>query len=667
MIAELPAKSAPAKKRTTKTPKVKEAEIPQPEVPLSVSAVKQESRTAEDEHNKQNTPKSSTENHSSTNAVKEEHQSTEKQPTQHTDSQLNQGKTSAGRAFVPATTPSLLLVDNFKPQKISQIVGNLTTVTKLKDFLRNWGKKQDGPKAALLSGPPGIGKTTMAHVISNELGFRVLEFNASDCRNKGTIKEKISEVTRSYTLAHLKTAPQRSAESVVDLSKSVLVMDEVDGMSSGDRGGFNELVQTIKGTRIPVICICNNRDFVKVRDVFLDLRMCKPTPETLATHLMKIAEAAHQQLPREVATTIAQTADGDIRQSISSLQLWLTNQASGKPNVFKKDATLTPYTAFMRLFVSRITLEEQIRCYFVDPSMVPLLVQDNYPRILNRSSTSTHLQRLAATADMLSAADTVETAMRRNNMWGLYEHHALLSTVLPIVEMKGQPSSSFSKFPSFLGKTSHGNKMTNVCKEVQIAMSTTTTMSREQLARDAFPLLKHRLVDPLKNVQDLLKPEKGNPEIKQRNEEIKASNQEYFDQVIAFMDTYHISAEDRKNIISLAQFKENEREVSTYASTALTKEYNARHTLISRSKAIQLGIEQQGSRAAGSANDDPITSANDGNDGTEERRAETEDGSDAGDNEDGVGDISNLLIKKPKAGKQASSKPKSRQKRASKK
>jgi replication factor C subunit 1 len=41
--------------------------------------------------------------------------------------------------------------------------------------------------------------------------------------------------------------------------KSVIIMDEVDGVGAGDRGGRNALIQVIKLTRTPIICICNDR------------------------------------------------------------------------------------------------------------------------------------------------------------------------------------------------------------------------------------------------------------------------------------------------------------------------------------------------------------------------------------------------------------------------
>ncbi len=53
-------------------------------------------------------------------------------------------------------------------------------------------------------------------------------------------------------------------------SRTLVIMDEVDGMGGGDRGGNQELIALIKKTRVPVICICNDRQ--KSRFGFLVFR-----------------------------------------------------------------------------------------------------------------------------------------------------------------------------------------------------------------------------------------------------------------------------------------------------------------------------------------------------------------------------------------------------------
>lgn len=64
-----------------------------------------------------------------------------------------------------------------------------------------------------------------------------------------------------------------------NLQRSVMIMDEVDGMSSGDRGGITEIIRMIKDSKVPVICICNDRSSDKIRSLAghcLDIRFHKP-------------------------------------------------------------------------------------------------------------------------------------------------------------------------------------------------------------------------------------------------------------------------------------------------------------------------------------------------------------------------------------------------------
>ena len=67
--------------------------------------------------------------------------------------------------------------------------------------------------------------------------------------------------------------------SVCDVLQICLIMDEVDGMSGGDRGGVSDLIQSIHRSKVPIICICNDKYNQKLRSLRnhtleLDYRYC---------------------------------------------------------------------------------------------------------------------------------------------------------------------------------------------------------------------------------------------------------------------------------------------------------------------------------------------------------------------------------------------------------
>ena len=116
--------------------------------------------------------------------------------------------------------------------------------------------------------------------------------------------------------------------------KSVIVMDEVDGMGS-DRGGIQKLVEFIKKSKQPIICICNDRNHPKVRTLAshcLDLRFEQPNE----LEIKKLLERVHftvnvyrkEGVPEfkvpstEVIRSLAARAKGDIRQILNHVQLW---------------------------------------------------------------------------------------------------------------------------------------------------------------------------------------------------------------------------------------------------------------------------------------------------------------------------------------------------------
>lgn len=191
-------------------------------------------------------------------------------PTQKASPKKKEKIVNALQSSSPPT--NTLWTVRYAPKCTTELIGNHSVYDKLFSWL-NQDKREH--KAALLSGPPGIGKTTMAHLAAKLSNYKVLEFNASDCRSKTTIQESIKEVINN-TVINRDFFNSKEKFKDKQLQRQVLIMDEVDGMSSGDRGGITELISIIKKTKIPIICCCNDRSSPKIRSLAnycLDLRL----------------------------------------------------------------------------------------------------------------------------------------------------------------------------------------------------------------------------------------------------------------------------------------------------------------------------------------------------------------------------------------------------------
>lgn len=80
--------------------------------------------------------------------------------------------------------------------------------------------------------------------------------------------------TGGQTLKHF-LAPSLQTTSHTKTKQVVVIMDEVDGLSSGDRGGAQALGKLIETTMCPIICICNDRMHPKVTTALCATAHCR--------------------------------------------------------------------------------------------------------------------------------------------------------------------------------------------------------------------------------------------------------------------------------------------------------------------------------------------------------------------------------------------------------
>ena len=101
-------------------------------------------------------------------------------------------------------------------------------------------------------------------------------------------------------------------------------MDEVDGMSAGDRGGMAFLISLIKKTRIPIICMCNDRSSPKVRSLAnhcLDLRFRKMDSRHLAEKMLEITRKEGLDIKPNALEQLVSACNSDIRHILNVVGL----------------------------------------------------------------------------------------------------------------------------------------------------------------------------------------------------------------------------------------------------------------------------------------------------------------------------------------------------------
>ncbi|CAG9766471.1 unnamed protein product [Ceutorhynchus assimilis] len=493
---------------------------------------------------------------------------------------------------VKASSETLCWTEKYKPNNLKGIIGQQdanSNMNKLKKWLENWYRNQvpekrknlprpspfnqfDGAyfQAALLSGGPGVGKTTTATLVAKELGFDIVEFNASDTRSKKLLHEEISQMMSSKTVAGFATGKKNNMNQ-----KRVLLMDEVDGMAGNeDRGGIAELISFIKTAKFPIICMCNNRDLPKMRTLVnhcYGLRFGKPNVMQVTGAMMSICFKEGLKIESKALSQLVAGTGCDIRQTLNHLSMWSASDNSLSADTIQKesknsqkDVVFGAWDVIKKVFNksenANMSFMDKARLFFYDYSFGPMFVQENYlstvPECTSKTMSKSQetLIRRQLAADCLSQSDLIESKIRSTNNWSLLDTQAYFSTVLPSHYLSGTLSQT--RFPQWFGKNSQRNKNLRIVAELHSHARTSISGDKMSVRLDyAQPLLK-RLLTPLKEQQ--------------------AAG---IDDTLSVMKAYSLLREDLTNLCDLMTSFEAKKKnpfdsISSSVKSALTRKYN---------------------------------------------------------------------------------------------
>ncbi|OCL10239.1 DNA replication factor C, large subunit [Glonium stellatum] len=507
------------------------------------------------------------------------------------------GASGAGKAkaTAPSSKTNESAVDSrlwtvkYAPTGITQICGNKTAVEKLQRWLQKFPKNQQtgfkmaGPdgsgtfRAVIIYGPPGIGKTTAAHLVAKLEGYDVVESNASDTRSKKLVESSLKGVLSTTSLLGYFAGDGQKVEA--SKKKLVLIMDEVDGMSAGDRGGVGALAAVCKKTQIPMILICNDRHLPKMAPFnycTYDLQFRRPTIDNIRSRIASIAFREGLKMPAPVINALIEGSNSDIRQVVNMLSAARLDQEAidfdksrEMSKAWEKHIVLKPWDITSKILgggmfseSSKATLNDKIELYFNDHELSHLFLQENYLgtnpiqalRYSGREKNLKQLELVDMAAESISDGDLVDRMIHGSQQqWSLMPTHAVFSFVKPASYVAGSMAGFKTNFTSWLGKNSNQQKLTRMVKEIQGHMRLRSSGDRHEIRQQYIPVLWTQLVKRL-----------------------ELEGKEAVEDVIELMDSYFLTKEDFDAIMELGVGCMDQKDVKleTQTKATFTRLYN---------------------------------------------------------------------------------------------
>ncbi len=195
--------------------------------------------------------------------------------------------------------------EKYRPRRLQDIVGNTSAVRQMYEWATNWTLQS---KPLVLYGKPGIGKTSSAYALANDMNWEVVELNASDQRTK----QVIDRIAGSSSM----TGSLSGAE------RKVIILDEADNLHAhADRGGARAIVDIIARSRQPIILIANDYYGLakELKAVTEPVQFRALQARSVASRLREICAAERIACLEDVLAAIAERAGGDMRAAVNML------------------------------------------------------------------------------------------------------------------------------------------------------------------------------------------------------------------------------------------------------------------------------------------------------------------------------------------------------------
>ena len=308
----------------------------------------------------------------------------------------------------------------------------------IKEILNNFEKNKNNilfKRGIYIYGEPGTGKTTFITNILKELNYDIIKYDAGDIRNTMVIEDITKHNMSDKNIMSLFNQKTK---------KIAIIMDEIDGMNNGDKGGINTLIKLIRPKKTkkqkleeitinPIICIGNYKVDKKIKEL---MKVChiielnSPTKEQICS----IIKILFPNIENNIINKIELFTQKDLRKLNSILKMYEENPELFQNYIHKNILQIKSYSDDTKKITDKLLnnyyniSEHNNIMNETDRTSIGLLwhenIIDNIDKLDKKISIPFYINQL----DNMCFADYIDRTTFQKQIWQFNEMSSLIKT-----------------------------------------------------------------------------------------------------------------------------------------------------------------------------------------------------------------------------------------------
>ena len=359
----------------------------------------------------------------------------------------------------------------------------------IKNLLKNFNQNKNNfsvKRGIYIYGAAGIGKTQFINNILKELDYDIVNYDAGDIRNKSVIDTITRQNMADKSIISLFTKVQKPI---------AIVMDEIDGMNSGDKGGINSLIKLIRPKKTkkqkleeisynPIICISNYHIDKKINEL---MRVCEsfeiptPTDEQIIMLIKKILPKISNN--KVLLNNLTHYIQGDLRKLDNILNIYKNKNSIIKSEIIENIFSLKSLNEDAKEITKNLLTKQYSFKHHntlmneTDRTIVGLLFHENIIDYISLKNKKDNIKLYLKILNNICFSDYIDRITFQKQIWQLNEMSSLLKIFYnnKIFHQENSESKTLKKdirFTKILTKysTEYNNQIfiQNLCQQLNL-------------------------------------------------------------------------------------------------------------------------------------------------------------------------------------------------------